>query len=133
MANQHCTKCGRSRPHHIADPTCKQHGYCEWTDSPKQTRSVTLHPHEAQAIELAFVIEDPCREEAVTLAREIIRLIADRDEATIIALLGEVRTLQFKFWRGTACTGCGSEDCAWLWPSGRKCCSDCSHAGKWKP
>lgn len=94
---------------------------------------VSIHPTEAAAIDLAFVIEDPCGEAAITLAREIIRLIANRDEVTVIALLGEVRALQFKFWRGTACTACGGEDCAWLWPSGRKCCPDCSHDGKQKP
>lgn len=60
---------------------------------------IELHPTEAKAIELAFVIQDPCGECAVTLAREILRLISDRDDATVIALLGEVRALQFKFRR----------------------------------
>lgn len=91
---------------------------------------VQLHPLESQAVELAFVIEDPCGEPAVTLARELIALIAARDEVTVIALIGEVRALQLKFFRGKRCTACGADDCEWMWPSGRKCCPDCSHGHK---
>lgn len=90
--------------------------------------AVSVHPHEVRALELAFVVEDPCGEPAITLARETIRLIAGRNEVTVLALISELRALQFKYPRGKACTGCGSDDCSWLWATGRKCCPDCSHA-----
>lgn len=78
-------------------------------------------------IELAFIIENPCGDNAITLAREIISLIASRDEVTVSALIGEMRALKCKFLRGKPCSACGADDCSWLWASGRKCCPDCSH------
>lgn len=63
------------------------------------TTHIELKPHEAAAIELAFVIEDPCGNDAVQLATAVVRLIANRDTATILALTHEIRALQFKYGR----------------------------------
>ncbi len=90
-----CAYCGHTKPEHGA----KGKGPCERCTCKGYIHAVTMHPREAQAVELAFVIQDPAGEAAVTLAREILRLIDDRDDATAIALISEIRVLSGKYPR----------------------------------
>lgn len=34
IGHEHCRKCSRERPVIIADPTCGEGGYCDWTGGP---------------------------------------------------------------------------------------------------
>jgi len=58
-----------------------------------------LDAQQAQVLELAFLIEDPASNGGCVLAREVLRLIRDRDEAECFALASELRALQLKYPR----------------------------------
>lgn len=63
------------------------------------TASIQLSKREDEILELAFIIQDPSSQAAVILARELLLLVRDRDDATAVALTSEVRALQMKFRR----------------------------------
>jgi hypothetical protein len=51
-------------------------------------------------LELAFVIDDPCGQEQIALARTVLELISNRpDHAQCIAIRSELRALHFKYPR----------------------------------
>lgn len=63
-------------------------------NQPKKTE-LTREQH--QAVELAFVIQDPCGETATQLAAQVLGLIRDRDDVTCLALISEVKCLRGKY------------------------------------
>ncbi len=60
---------------------------------------VDLTREEHRTLELAFVVQDPAGEQAIALAREVLRVIHDRDDATCVALASEMRVLLGKYPR----------------------------------
>jgi hypothetical protein len=48
-------------------------------------------------VELAFIAQDPAGEYALALAREVLILIRNRDDADCLALASELRALRLKY------------------------------------
>lgn len=52
---------------------------------------------ERPVLEVAFIIQDPCGESDIELARQVLQLITNRDDVTVAALLPELRYLNMKY------------------------------------
>lgn len=65
-------------------------------EAPRHKR-LRLTSEQAQVLELAFLIQDPCGEEATRLAAAVLGLIRDRDDVSCLALISEVKYLQAKY------------------------------------
>lgn len=58
-----------------------------------------LSEPQSQVLEVAFIAQDPAGERALELAREVVRLIRDRDDCECVAIAHELRALSFKYSR----------------------------------
>lgn len=58
---------------------------------------VQLTTQQHLTLEVALAVQDPCGERAIELAREVLRLIHDRDDVTCLALASEMRALGEKY------------------------------------
>lgn len=72
----------------------KQYTHGESFNERKRLRLTT---DQAQVLELAFLIQDPCGTEATQLAAVVLGLLRDRDDVTCLALISEVKYLQAKY------------------------------------
>lgn len=62
-----------------------------------ERKRLRLTSSQAQVLELAFIVQDPCGEQATRLAAAVLNLIRDRDDVACLALLSEVKYLQGKY------------------------------------
>lgn len=66
---------------------------------PARVPHVQLTLEQSQVLELGLLVQDPAGDRAIELAREVLRLIRNRDDADCVALASEVRFLQGKYRR----------------------------------
>jgi hypothetical protein len=84
---------GPTRPNHIRTPGNTQRGAQNNRDRHYKLNDLTT------PLELAFSIQDPCGETAIELAREVLKLITDRDDIMSKILLVELHKLNLKYPR----------------------------------
>jgi hypothetical protein len=94
-----CPSCGKEGEGDIKETAlcCSFCGH-EWTRIPRNKCDKLIfryHP-----LDLAFTIQDPCGDAAITLAREVLTLITNREDDSICqALIHEIQALNLKYRR----------------------------------
>lgn len=58
---------------------------------------IELTEEQELVLELALRVQDPAGDRALEVAREVLRLVRDRDDATCVALASEFRVLYGKY------------------------------------
>jgi hypothetical protein len=94
-----CPSCGKEGEHdiHEFELTCSFCGH-EWICIPRNKNDkLFFHCH---PLDLAFTIQDPCGNTAITLAREVLKLISNRkDDGVCQSLIHDIQALNLKYRR----------------------------------